>query len=85
MPEKTLGETIDDRTQYLINQLPVIETCTVIKNYTDDPYHIDIETPNGILTYVPCLNDNTIGHTGIVLYLNNNINQPIAIIEPRGD
>lgn len=85
MPEKTLGETIDDRTQYLINQLPVIEQCTVIKNYPDDPYHIDIETPNGILTYVPCLNDNTIGHTGIVLYLNNNINQPIAIIDNRGE
>ena len=85
MPEKTLGETIDDRTQYLINQLPVIEQCTVIKNYPNDPYHIDIQTENGILTYVPCLISNAIGHTGIVLYLNNNINQPIAIIEHRGD
>ena len=85
MPEKTLGETIDDRTQYLINQLPVIETCKVIKNYPNNPYHIDIQTENGILTYVPCLLDNTIGHQGIVLYLNNNLNQPIAIIEPRGD
>jgi hypothetical protein len=85
MPEKTLAETIEDITKYHINQQPVIEQCTVIRNYPDDPYHIDIETPNGILTYVPCLLDNTIGHQGIVFYLNNNINQPIAIIEPRGD
>ena len=85
MTEKTLGQTIEDRAQSLINQLPVIETCTVIKNYSDDPYHIDIETDNGILTYVPCLLDNTIGHQGVVFYLNNNLNQPIAIIEPRGD
>ena len=85
MPEKTLAQTIEDITKYHINQQPTIETCTVIKNYPDDPYHIDIETDNGILTYVPCLLDNTIGHQGVVFYLNNNINQPIAIIEPRGD
>ena len=85
MPEKTLAQTIEDITKYHINQQPTIETCTVIKNYPDDPYHIDIETDNGILTYVPCLISNAIGHTGIVLYLNNNLNQPIAIIEHRGD
>ena len=85
MPEKTLAQTIEDITKHQINQQPVIEQCTVIKNYPDDPYHIDIETPNGILTYVPCLNDNTIGHQGVVFYLNNNINQPIAIIDNRGE
>ena len=85
MTEKTLAQTIEDITKYHINQQPVIEQCTVIRNYPNDPYHIDIQTENGILTYVPCLNDNTIGHTGIVLYLNNNLNQPIAIIDNRGD
>lgn len=85
MTEKTLAQTITDIANHTVNQLPVIEQCTVIKNYPNDPYHIDIQTENGILTYVPCLNDNTIGHTGILLYLNNNLNQPIAIIEHRGD
>jgi len=62
---------------------PAPTTCEVIKAYTNDPYHIDVMTDNGIITYVPCLFSNTVGHKGILIYINRDLNQPYAIIDNR--
>ena len=63
------------------NQAPI--TCTITKNYTSEPDKVDVTTPHGDYKYVPCLNSNTIGKKGILIFINGDPHQPYAIIETR--
>ena len=83
MTEKTLTDTIIDLIHTESNNNPPPEQCTVIGNYTNESDRIDIETSTGKLTYIKCMFSNTIGHTGILIYPNGDLNNPIAIIENR--
>ena len=75
MPKKTLAEQIRPIAQEEIRKIPVPEPCTVIKNYPNKQDRVDVETPNGKLIYVKCLFNNTVGHQGVIIYLNNDINK----------
>ena len=83
MTEKTLAEEIITIIRNEANNNPPPEQCTVIGNYTNESDRIDIETSTGKLTYIKCMFSNTIGHTGILIYPNGDLNNPIAIIEHR--
>ena len=82
MTEPTLVGEITTLIRDELNQIPKPEPCTVIKSYTE-PDRADVQTANGNIKYVKCLFSNTLGHKGILIYLNGNANQPIAIIENR--
>lgn len=82
MTEKTLNEVLKTFVQDQIN-IPYINSCKVIGNYPSDPTRVDVETAEGNLKNIPCLFNNTIGQKGIIIYLNNDENQPIALIENR--
>ena len=85
MAEKTLAEEIIILVKDHANNNPAPTTCTVTGNYPDDQYHVDVSTEDGTLRYVPCLFNNTIGHNGIIVYLDGDLNNPLAIIDNRGD
>ena len=64
-----------------INELPSPEFVKLIKLYNDTDYG-DLETTNGeIIKYIRLIGGRTIGKTGILLYLGNDYNNPIAIID----
>ena len=83
MTEKNLADHIADIAKHEIQKIPVPQSCTVIKNYTNDTTKVDVRTPTGELRYIDCLNSNVVGRKGIVIYLDNDYNKPIAIIETR--
>lgn len=85
MAQKTLADEIITIVNAHANDNPAPTTCTVINTYEDDPYHVDVSTEDGTLRYVPCLFSNTVGADGIIVYLNGDLNNPLAIIDNRGD
>ena len=82
MTEKTLNEVLKTFVQDQIN-IPYVHSCKVIGNYPSDPTKVDVTTNAGELKNIPCLFNNEIGQKGIIIYLNNDENQPIALIENR--
>ena len=85
MAQKTLAEEIITIIEAHSNDNPAPTQCTVTGNYEDDIYHVDVTTEDGVLRYVPCLFNNTIGADGIIVYLDGDLNNPLAIIDNRGD
>ena len=83
MAERTINEEIELIVKDVANNNPAPITCTVIKNYQNDLFHVDIETDIGILNYVPCLFNNTVGHKGIIVFIDGDLNNPLAIIDTR--
>ena len=83
MTEKTLSDHIIDIITDEQNKLPTPTTCEVIKNYTNEPSKVDVKTPYGELRYIDCLNSNSVGRKGILIYIDNDYNKPIAIMEAR--
>ena len=85
MAQKTLAEEIVTIVEAHSNDNPAPTTCTVINNYDDDQYHVDVSTEDGTLRYVPCLFSNTVGADGIIVYLDGDLNNPLAIIDTRSE
>ena len=85
MTDTTLAKEIIRIVKDNANDNPPAEKCTVIRTYPDDPFHVDVETDDGTLRYTPCLFNNMIGHNGIIIYLDGDLNNPIALIDTRGD
>lgn len=82
MTDKTLGDEIvilvDDR----ISRLPVTRIGVINKIYKEN--FIDINLNNEILTYVKCFGNPKFGDNCIILFMNNDFNNPIAICEDIG-
>ena len=85
MVQKTLAEEIIILVKDHANNNPAPTQCTVINNYEDDQYHVDVSTEDGTLRYVPCLFSNTVGADGIIVYLDGDLNTPLAIIDTRSE
>ena len=83
MANRTLTDEIITIIQSEANNNPAPTTCTITKNYPNEPGMVDVTTNNGDYRYIPCLHSNTIGRTGILIFLNGDLNTPIAIIETR--
>ena len=83
MTEKTINDHIADIITDEQNKIPTPTTCEVIKNYTNEPSKVDVSTPYGELRYITCLNSNVVGRKGVIIYIDNDYNKPIAIIEAR--
>ena len=81
MAEKTLADHITDIVLSEANNNPAPTSCTVIRNYTNDPTRIDVETSNGEYRYVQCIGSNTVGRKGVLIFLDGET--PFAIIENR--
>ena len=79
------NNTLTDQLKILIQdeiqqQIPTPTTCTLYQTY-DDPNYADIETTEGILKHIPKIGGSTIGAKGVVIFIDNDQNQPYAIIQ----
>ena len=81
MADKTLADHITDIIHHEANNNPAPIECKVTRNYTNEPTKIDVTTVLGEFKYIDCLNSNTIGRKGILVFLNGET--PFAIIETR--
>ena len=80
------NDTLTDQLKILIKdtitqQIPAPTTCTLYQTYSDDPNYADIETEDGILKHIPKIGGNTIGAKGVVIFIDNDPDQPYAIID----
>ena len=72
---------IQKQINHTLNQVPSPELITLIKVYEDNHYG-DVQTSNDeTIEHVQIIGGRTTGKTGVLLYLNNNYNEPIAIID----
>ena len=81
MTQNTLTQQIQILIQDEIQQIPAPTRCTLYQTYLDDPNHADIETEEGIIKHVEKIGGNTIGNPGVVIFIDNDRNQPFAIID----
>lgn len=78
----SMNNEIQKQIDYTLNQVPSPELITLIKVYDDDNSFGDVRTVNDeIIEYVQLIGGRTTGKTGVLFYLNNDYNQPIAIID----
>lgn len=77
MVERTLGDEIviivDDR----ISRLPVNLECTISKVYKDG--FVDVIANNEVLSYIKCIGSPKKDREGVVVFINNDFNNPIVI------
>ena len=79
MADRTLTDEIITIIESTSNNNPAPTKCTIKKIYTDNK-HVDADTNIGTLTYIETISNNlTVGNTGIVIYLDGDLNQPIII------
>lgn len=73
----TISGEIDIQISHLIQQIPSPTLCTITKIYSDD--HVDVETSIGIMKYVPLIGYTKTGATGILIFIDNDLNNPYCI------
>jgi hypothetical protein len=79
MAEKTLTEEIITIVESVSNNNPAPQKCTIKKIYNDQK-HADVTTDTGEYTYAECIANNlTVGNTGILIFLNGDLNEYIVI------
>ena len=77
----SLDGEIQKQIDHTLAQMPSPELVTLIKVY-DDTLYGDVRTVNDeIIEYVQLIGGRTSGKSGVLFYLNNDYNQPIAIID----
>ena len=77
----SLDGEIQKQIDHTLNQIPSPELITLIKVYDDNLYG-DVRTVNDeIIEYVQLIGGRTTGKTGVLIYIANDYNQPIAIID----
>ena len=77
MTTRTLADEIITIIQAHSNNNPAPETCTIKKTYTNG--YVDIETSNGKINYLECIGATKTGYTGLLVYPNGNLNNPIVV------
>ncbi|WP_305514895.1 hypothetical protein [Methanobrevibacter sp. V14] len=76
-----MNKQIQIQIDHTISQIPTPEKITLVKVY-DDNHYADVKTDKDeVIEYIPIIGGRKIGNTGILLYLNNDYTQPIAIID----
>ena len=76
-----MDEPLQVMINHAINQQPRPELVKLVRLYTDTDYG-DLETSNGeILEHIRLIGGRTIGKHGILLFLNNDFNDPIVIVD----
>ena len=83
MAEKTLAEEIITMIKTEANNNPAPVTCTVTKSYSDA--HVDINVNDGILNYIPSNITGNVGDTGIVVFIDGDINNPFVILSSQSN
>ena len=77
----SMNDEIQKQIDHTLAQMPSPELVTLIKVY-DDNYHGDVQTSNDeIIEHVQIIGGRTSGKTGVLIYIANDYNQPIAIID----
>lgn len=81
MSDKTFGGLIDDRIDYLIQQMPTNQEVLILKSY-DEGYFVDIQIKDSqtIIKYVPSNVPGKTGDNGVLVFLNGDINKPFCIL-----
>lgn len=77
----SMNDEIQIQIDDTLNKIPSPELITLIKVY-DDNHHGDVQTSNDeIIEHVQIIGGRTTGKTGVLIYIANDYNQPIAIID----
>jgi len=83
MVERTLADEIvvivDDR----ISRLPVNLECTISKVYKDG--FVDVIVNNEVLSYIKCVGSPKTDSKGVVVFINNDFNNPVVICKNAAD
>ena len=78
--DKTLSDIIQDQIDNAIQSIPQPIKCRIVKNYPNDPLHVDVELEDGTISKtLPLLGRNTVDLTGIILFLDGNPNKKIVV------
>lgn len=80
MSDPTLGELIDSRVDYLLDQLPANQEVIVTGVYDDNYVNVRTKNDNEIVTYIPVNTPGRVGDEGVLIFLNGDINQPFCLI-----
>lgn len=73
-----MNEQISIITKDEIRKLPKPVQCTINRTYNNN--HADITTTEyGTFKYIQCIGTPTQNTTGLLIFLNNNYNEPIVI------
>ena len=82
MVERTLSDEIIIIIEDYINKLPINLDGIITKIYPND--FVDISTSNGIIRYVECVGAPILNAKGVVVFVNNDFNNPFFISESKG-
>ena len=77
MAEPTLTDELITLINSVANNNPAPTKCKITKIY--DNGYVDAETNIGTLNYVECIGTPTVNKTGIIVYLDGDLNTPIII------
>ena len=78
--DNIFAETIIETIQSELSSQPAPVQCTVTKTY--DNQHVDVITDDGSeLENIPCVCGNAVDSTGILIFTDNDANNPIAIVD----
>jgi len=81
MTNTTMAEELVTFINSEANNNPPPVKCRVTKNY--DEHHIDVTTEFGDYEHIQCLFSNKVGNIGVLIFLNGDLNDPIALIDNR--
>lgn len=84
MTDYTLGEVIDERIRYLIERIPACHEISVSKVYEGKYVDVSFQNQQNILNYVPTNVSANVGDTGVLVFLDGDINQPFCILAGKG-
>lgn len=75
----SLSDEIQIQIDHSLNKLPVTQECTIIKTYSDN--HADLQVNGDVLHYVKIIGDNTVGSNAVLVFLEGDLNNYIAITD----
>lgn len=81
LAEPTMNDAIQTQIDSTINSLPVPESVTLVKVYNDMKHGDIITDDEELLTYIPLIGGRTIGNNGVLIYIKNNYDNPVVIID----
>ena len=75
----TLSDELITLIQSEANNNPAPMKCEIVKVYADQ-VHADVNTINGVLTYVETISNNLkVGNLGLVIFVNGDLEEYIVI------
>lgn len=76
-----IGNLIDERIDFKIDEIPTPTVCKIIKIYNEDYVDIKLVNEDIVLKYVKSFSSPKIDSYGLLIFLNNNPNEMFVVSE----